>query len=270
MSDNDLALLAHLMRRAGFGATREELEAYAAKDYAAVVEDLDRSVIDACVDKLTDEPIRRGIPVSIDLDMIVGRFEPRRGLVEIPARYIRPLLQDVAGGARPEDLVAAGLPDAVVPWLGRAGDKDLGPLVLSLAFAQPGEEYLRRNLLPLFASEDPGRRLVTFDDPPINKPHGLNVGLREASGDVVTIFDAEDEPHPDILNVVNTVMVREGAEVVQCGVQLMNYDDRWFSALRELARERGLEHLSIGTSQDYVVAAEEGATIVRIGTKLYT
>jgi uncharacterized pyridoxal phosphate-containing UPF0001 family protein len=43
----------------------------------------------------------------------------------------------------------------------------------------------------------------------------------------------------------------------------------WFAALREMARERGLEHLSMGTSQDYVVAAEEGATIVRIGTKLY-
>jgi pyridoxal phosphate enzyme (YggS family) len=43
----------------------------------------------------------------------------------------------------------------------------------------------------------------------------------------------------------------------------------WFSALRELARERDLEHLSMGTSQDYVAAAEEGATIVRIGTKLY-
>jgi pyridoxal phosphate enzyme (YggS family) len=44
---------------------------------------------------------------------------------------------------------------------------------------------------------------------------------------------------------------------------------RWFAALRELARERGLEHLSMGTSQDYAVAVEEGATIVRIGTKLY-
>jgi PLP dependent protein len=43
----------------------------------------------------------------------------------------------------------------------------------------------------------------------------------------------------------------------------------WFAALSELARERGLEHLSMGTSQDYVVAAEEGATIVRIGTSLY-
>jgi pyridoxal phosphate enzyme (YggS family) len=43
----------------------------------------------------------------------------------------------------------------------------------------------------------------------------------------------------------------------------------WFAALSRLARERGLEHLSMGTSQDYLVAAEEGATIVRIGTKLY-
>jgi PLP dependent protein len=43
----------------------------------------------------------------------------------------------------------------------------------------------------------------------------------------------------------------------------------WFTALRELADERGLEHLSMGTSQDYPVAVEEGATIVRIGTKLY-
>jgi PLP dependent protein len=44
---------------------------------------------------------------------------------------------------------------------------------------------------------------------------------------------------------------------------------RWFSALRELADERNLEQLSMGTSQDYLVAVEEGATIVRIGTSLY-
>ena len=43
----------------------------------------------------------------------------------------------------------------------------------------------------------------------------------------------------------------------------------WFAALRALAAERGLEGLSMGTSQDHLVAAEEGATIVRIGTKLY-
>jgi uncharacterized pyridoxal phosphate-containing UPF0001 family protein len=43
----------------------------------------------------------------------------------------------------------------------------------------------------------------------------------------------------------------------------------WFAALRELAEAHGLEQLSMGTSQDYAVAVEEGATIVRIGTSLY-
>lgn len=43
-----------------------------------------------------------------------------------------------------------------------------------------------------------------------------------------------------------------------------------FARLRELAEAHGLRHLSMGTSQDFAVAASEGATIVRIGTTLYT
>jgi uncharacterized pyridoxal phosphate-containing UPF0001 family protein len=42
-----------------------------------------------------------------------------------------------------------------------------------------------------------------------------------------------------------------------------------FAALRRLAEEHDLRHLSMGTSQDYVVAVEEGATIVRIGSVLF-
>jgi PLP dependent protein len=42
-----------------------------------------------------------------------------------------------------------------------------------------------------------------------------------------------------------------------------------FAALRRLAEAHGLRHLSMGTSQDYVVAASEGATIVRLGTTLF-
>jgi PLP dependent protein len=44
----------------------------------------------------------------------------------------------------------------------------------------------------------------------------------------------------------------------------------WFAALAQLAAERGLRELSMGTSQDYAVAVQEGATIVRLGTILYT
>jgi uncharacterized pyridoxal phosphate-containing UPF0001 family protein len=43
-----------------------------------------------------------------------------------------------------------------------------------------------------------------------------------------------------------------------------------FRRLRELAAERGLSELSMGTSQDYKVAAEEGATYVRVGARLFS
>ena len=43
----------------------------------------------------------------------------------------------------------------------------------------------------------------------------------------------------------------------------------YFRRLRELANERDLPELSMGTSQDYRVAAEEGATLIRIGSVLY-
>ena len=42
-----------------------------------------------------------------------------------------------------------------------------------------------------------------------------------------------------------------------------------FAALRELAERHGLERLSMGTTQDFAVAVEEGATIVRVGSRLY-
>ena len=44
---------------------------------------------------------------------------------------------------------------------------------------------------------------------------------------------------------------------------------RHFARLAELAAEHGLARLSMGTTQDYEVAVQEGATIVRLGTVLY-
>ena len=43
----------------------------------------------------------------------------------------------------------------------------------------------------------------------------------------------------------------------------------WFRRLRALAAEHGLAELSMGTTQDYAVAAEEGATYVRVGSILF-
>jgi len=52
-------------------------------------------------------------------------------------------------------------------------------------------------------------------------------------------------------------------------VQRAEDSRRHFARLAELAGEHGLARLSMGTSQDYAVAAEEGATIVRLGSVLY-
>lgn len=44
----------------------------------------------------------------------------------------------------------------------------------------------------------------------------------------------------------------------------------YFARLAELAADHGLERLSMGTSQDWRVAAEEGVTTIRIGSTLFT
>jgi glycosyltransferase XagB len=77
--------------------------------------------------------------------------------------------------------------------------------------------------------ETPATRLVIYDEPPYNKPHALTEGLKTASNEVVTVFDAEDDVHPEIFTVINTTMVQEKVGVVQGGVQLTNVADHWFS-----------------------------------------
>lgn len=76
--------------------------------------------------------------------------------------------------------------------------------------------------------------LVTFTGTPINKPKGLNIGLKRATKDIVTIFDAEDEVHPDLFRMMNTVFIERQSDVVQSGVQLMNYWSSWFALFNVL------------------------------------
>ena len=80
----------------------------------------------------------------------------------------------------------------------------------------------------------PNVHLLVTSDKHGGKPHQLNLGLRMAKGDIVTIFDAEDEPHPDILQVINATFLTESVDVVQSGVQLMNHNTKWFCFLNVL------------------------------------
>lgn len=72
-------------------------------------------------------------------------------------------------------------------------------------------------------------RVVVDHSWPKNNPKALNTALFEARGDVVGIFDAEDEVHPWLLQAVQHQIRARRADVVQAGVQLVNLWSNWYS-----------------------------------------
>jgi glycosyltransferase XagB len=80
------------------------------------------------------------------------------------------------------------------------------------------------------AARHPDRIRVLVDaSQPKNKPRALNTALPACGGTVTAVFDAEDEVHPELLRHVDARFTDTGAEVVQGGVQLMNYHSSWYS-----------------------------------------
>jgi cellulose synthase/poly-beta-1,6-N-acetylglucosamine synthase-like glycosyltransferase len=80
------------------------------------------------------------------------------------------------------------------------------------------------------ARERPERVRVLVDwNWPKNKPKALNTALAECHGEITGVFDAEDEVHPELLQHVDHCFDDTGADVVQGGVQLMNYRSHWWS-----------------------------------------
>ncbi|ATW50236.1 glycosyltransferase [Streptomyces peucetius] len=80
------------------------------------------------------------------------------------------------------------------------------------------------------ASRDPVRvRVITDTHETKNKPRALNTALPHCRGDVVGVFDAEDQVHPALLAHVDHAFTSTGADVVQGGVQLINFHSSWYS-----------------------------------------
>ena len=74
------------------------------------------------------------------------------------------------------------------------------------------------------------RLRVAVDHSPVkNKPKALNTGLPLCRGDVIAVFDAEDDVHPELLDRVDSCFTETNAEIVQGGVQLIDYDSSWHS-----------------------------------------
>lgn len=64
---------------------------------------------------------------------------------------------------------------------------------------------------------------------PRNKPAAMNLALPQCTGDIIGIFDAEDIVHPELLRNVDSLFQESDADVVQSGVQLMNFWSSWYS-----------------------------------------
>ena len=79
-------------------------------------------------------------------------------------------------------------------------------------------------------------KVITVDGnhAPLNKPYQMNVALDIAKYDHIVIFDSEDEVHPKILSIADTMYQTQEVDIIQAGVQLVNYADRWFSSANVL------------------------------------
>lgn len=72
------------------------------------------------------------------------------------------------------------------------------------------------------AARDPVRvRVVTDTHEVKNKPKALNTALPHCRGDIVGVFDAEDQVHPELLTHVDHAFTSTGADVVQGPLQLV-------------------------------------------------
>jgi glycosyltransferase XagB len=80
------------------------------------------------------------------------------------------------------------------------------------------------------AARHPDRiRVLVDSNRAKNKPKALNTALPECRGQVVGVFDAEDEVHPQLLRHVDARFSETQADVVQSGVQLMNFQSSWYA-----------------------------------------
>jgi cellulose synthase/poly-beta-1,6-N-acetylglucosamine synthase-like glycosyltransferase len=72
-------------------------------------------------------------------------------------------------------------------------------------------------------------RVIVDSNWPKSKPKALNAALPYCSAAVTGVFDAEDDVHPALLSRVDQCFQTTDADIVQAGVQLMNFRSRWFT-----------------------------------------
>lgn len=117
--------------------------------------------------------------------------------------------------------------------------------VLEMALARViRSDHPAFEVLVVVGADDPGTRevaqrmadrhgelikVVVDSSWPKSKPRALNAALPHCAGTITGVFDAEDDVHPALLRRVDQCFQRTDADVVQGGVQLMNFRSSWFA-----------------------------------------
>lgn len=136
-----------------------------------------------------------------------GIVRSRRFSLIVPARH-----EDAVLGRTLDGLAALEHDDVEIICVVGDDDPQTGAVALDAARRHPG-------LI----------RVVVDDSVPKSKPKALNRALPECTGDVVGVFDAEDEVAPGLLRAIETAFDQDRADAVQGGVQLMNIGSSWWS-----------------------------------------
>jgi PLP dependent protein len=213
---------------------------------AQLIEDIDASVVRANLARVREDIAGTGRDPG-DVELLAA-------VKYVAVEHIGALVEagiDVMGENRAQDLEAKAAAQPGVTWdfIGHLQSRKVKQVL-------PHVRYIHS-----VATDSVLRQLERHGTPETEVLVEVNIaGEEDKSGIAPSELDAFLERCP--VRVVGLMTMPPLAEKPEDS-------RRWFAALAELAGARGLRHLSMGTSQDYVVAVEEGATIVRLGTTLY-
>jgi PLP dependent protein len=213
---------------------------------AQLIEDIDASVVRANLARVREDIAGTGRDPG-DVELLAA-------VKYVAVEHIGALVEagiDVMGENRAQDLEAKAAAQPGVTWdfIGHLQSRKVKQVL-------PHVRYIHS-----VATDSVLRQLERHGTPETEVLVEVNIaGEEDKSGIAPSELDAFLERCP--VRVVGLMTMPPLAEKPEDS-------RRWFAALAELAGARVLRHLSMGTSQDYVVAVEEGATIVRLGTTLY-
>ncbi len=108
---------------------------------------------------------------------------------------------------------------------------------LEILITVEADDAETRHAAETLATPDTMRVVVAPPGTPRTKPRALNIALAQARGDVVTVFDAEDRPHPQQLQAAAAAFAAAGPDLacVQAPLGWYNSDENWLT--RQFALE---------------------------------